>query len=95
MIWNNSTFDVLYYSRDAADMDWACVVKIDDERIVVEYDNDGLCQYVGVNDGSGHFELSMEGEDGRATLHRFQDAKLLEGSWTENGERGMWRIHLG
>lgn len=75
-------------------MGWACVVKIDDERIVVEYDNDGLRQYVGVNDGSGHFELSMEGDDGRATLHWLRNSNLLEGSWTENGERGMWRIHL-
>lgn len=93
MIWNNSTMDVLYYSDDAADMDWPCVVKIDEERIVVEYREDGPYQYVGANDGSGHFEL--EGSHGRATLHRFPDAKLLEGSWTENGVSGMWRIHLG
>ena len=94
MIWTNSRFETLHYSRDEADMDWPCTVRIDDDAIVVEYDNDGLCQYVGANDGSGHFELRLLGGDGRATLHRFPDANVLEGYWLEDGERGMWRIHL-
>ncbi len=94
MIWKNSKFETLYYSQDIADTDWACTVRIDDDSILVEYDNEGLCQYIGKNDGSGHFELHLKDGDGRATLHRFPDSLVLEGSWVENGQRGMWRVLL-
>ena len=94
MIYSKSTMAILFYSKDAAYEKWPCTVKIDDREILVEYDDDGLCQYVGRNDGSGHFELHQRNGDGRATLHRFPDARLLEGSWIENGDRGMWRIEL-
>ena len=41
------------------------------------------------------FEKARETDgNGRATLHRFADGLILEGSWFEEGERGMWRIHL-
>lgn len=95
MIWNNSTYELLHSTAHRADMDEPCVVLIDGERIVVEYEEDGLRRYVGTNDGSGHFELNMEGGSGRATLHRFPESSLLEGSWIEGSESGMWRIHLG
>lgn len=95
MIWENCKLEVLYYSNDVADTNWPCTVRIDDGSILVEYDNDGLCQYVGENDGSDHFELIMkEGGIGRATLHRVPGTAVLEGSWVEDGERGMWRILL-
>jgi len=44
-----------------------------------------LCGY-----GAGTLAL---GSDGRATLHTFGSA-LLEGGWTEEGAKGMWRIWL-
>ncbi len=91
-IWNNSKMSTLYYD-DASDS-LPCVVKITDDEILVEYDDDGLVQYRGPNDGSGHFVLTSEKVDGRASLHRFPDSKFLEGSWIEGVYRGMWRIEL-
>ena len=45
MIYSKSTMATLFYSKDAAYENWPCTVKIDDNEILVEYDNDGLCQY--------------------------------------------------
>jgi hypothetical protein len=39
----------------------------------------------------GHFELRGENFDGHASLHMFPGSSVLEGSWAEEGERGMWR----
>ncbi|HRP77423.1 MAG TPA: hypothetical protein PKZ27_17625 [Rhodocyclaceae bacterium] len=94
MIWNNCVMSYLYYTKHKAEESIPCIVKIDENQIIVEYDDDGLCQYIGPNDGSGHFELDMQGYNGRATLHRFPDGLMLEGSWIEDGEKGMWRIEL-
>jgi hypothetical protein len=71
------------------------VVKITDDEILVEYDDEGLVKYRGPNDASGHFLLAAPDVEGRASLHRFPDADILEGSWVEAGYRGMWRIELG
>ena len=95
-MWGKSKASNLYYSKEAADEDYSCAVKITDEEILVEYkDEDGaLVQYRGKNNGTGHFELSAPEFDGKATLHMFPDSQLLEGSWIEGGVRGMWRIKL-
>ena len=85
----------LYYSDDDASENFPCVVKITDREILVEYDDEGLVQYRGVNDGSGHFLLTAPMVEGRASLHRFPDASIVEGSWVEGSYRGMWRIELG
>lgn len=92
-IWNNCTMTTLYHSEDASG-EYPCVVKIEGEHILVEYDDDGVVQYEGRANGEGHFELRAGGFDGRATLHRFPASTLLEGSWVEEGARGMWRIRL-
>ena len=70
-------------------------MKITDDQILVEYDDDGLRQYVGSNDGTGHFVLTdtVKGSN-RAALHQLPGSEVLEGSWIEDGERGMWRIEL-
>lgn len=84
----------LYYDADAADENYPCVVKISDTDIVVEYQDQGIVQYRGKSDGSGHFELRADAVNGRGTLHMFPGAARLEGSWIEDGARGMWRIEL-
>ncbi len=94
-IWNDCKMSTLFYSEDDASDNHPCVVKITEQEILVEYDDDGLVQYRGRNDGSGHFLLAAPEVAGRASLHRFPDAKVLEGSWFEAGDRGMWRIQLG
>lgn len=94
-IWNQCKMSTLYYSDDDASENFPCVVKITDREILVEYDDEGLVQYRGVNDGSGHFLLTAPMVEGRASLHRFPDASIVEGSWVEGSYRGMWRIELG
>ncbi len=61
---------------------------------IVEYEDDGAKQYCGPNNGTDHFELKATDGDGHASLHRFPDSIILEGSWKEGGVRGMWKIKL-
>ena len=93
MIWNNSKMQVLYYDKTVADENWPCVVRISDTEIVVEYRDEGTVIYRGENDGSGHYTLRCS-DGSEATLHSFAGSELLEGSWREDGMRGMWRIAL-
>lgn len=94
MIWNKSKMTTLYYDTDVADENYPCVVRISDSSIVVEYQDDGVVQYQGKDNGTGHFELISDSVNGRATLHMFPGSSRLEGSWVEDGARGMWRIEL-
>lgn len=93
-IWNNSKMAVLHYSKDAADEHWPCIVKLTDDSILVEYDDEGMVQYTGASKGDGHFALVAPEVKGRATLHRLPGENVLEGSWAEDGVRGMWKIDL-
>lgn len=102
-IWPQSKMTTLYYSADDALVDYPCVVKIDEEKIRVEYEADGdAVYYEGKNHRDGHFELQSSHPEGHATLHRYPDrsgntdgSSFLEGYWQEQGYRGMWRIKLG
>lgn len=71
-----------------------CVVKIENGSILVEYEDDGIVQYVGKEIGDGHFSLVCPEKSGKASLHMFPESEILEGSWTEDGWRGMWKIKL-
>ena len=94
-LWNNCTMTTLYHSADASH-DWPCVVKIDDKKILVEYqyEGDALVQYTGTDQGNGHFKLAADKAFGKASLHMFPGADLLVGNWHEGGNRGMWQIQL-
>ena len=83
----------LYHSNDASE-DSPCVVKLENNQILVEYEDEGRVQYKGITNGVGHFELHGVGFQGHASLHMFPDSSILEGSWLEEGYRGMWRIKL-
>lgn len=94
-IWNASRMNTLYYSADVAAENNRCVVKLEGERILVEYESDGcIYQYQGSEMGAGHYHLTCAENGGRASLHGFTDSAFLEGSWVEGGERGMWKIQL-
>lgn len=95
-IWHNSKMTSLYFSDDEASEHYDCVVKIENGRILVEYELEegGLAQYEGQEIGAGHFTLEYPEGAGKASLHMFPDSVILEGSWVEGGERGMWKIHL-
>ncbi|MBS0198937.1 MAG: hypothetical protein JSR70_00640 [Proteobacteria bacterium] len=84
----------IYYGSKHLAEAWDCIVKMTPEEILVEYQDNGLVQYIGNNDGSGHVSLVATGVDGKATLHMFPGSEILEGTWVEDGERGMWRIEL-
>ncbi|ESY01396.1 hypothetical protein [Mesorhizobium sp. LNJC405B00] len=77
--------------------DWgdSCEVRISDGSIAVSYRDDGqLVVYEGPELEPGHFKLQFSAMNGRATLHRFAGADILEGHWIEGGNQGMWRIQL-
>lgn len=93
-IWSKSIMTTLYRSSDPS-TEYPCVVKIENNDILVEYyQNNRILQYKGKSNGVGHFELQAIGFYGRATLHRFMDSSVLEGSWIEEGCKGMWSISL-
>jgi hypothetical protein len=77
-------------------VDGLCEVRIDENSIVVSYKgDDGLpIVYKRKNHGDGHFELMAPQIDSKATLHMFNNGKILEGFWLEGGYKGMWRIQL-
>jgi len=86
----------LFYDEREAIEGEKCEVKIDEKTIVVSYEDEegGFIIYKGGNEGTGHFELFCPEQDGRATLHMFKGARILEGSWIEGGGRGFWKIEL-
>lgn len=94
-VWKNARMDNAYYDQRTALEDDSCEVRIDGEQIVVSYeDDDGVVLYKGKEHGLGHFQLTAPERDGKATLHRFEGSKILEGFWIEGGEKGFWRVTL-
>ncbi|PSF09004.1 hypothetical protein C7H09_08160 [Marinobacter fuscus] len=86
--------DILHFD-DTSYEDEPCQVRIGEKDIVVDYEEDGKrILYRGHERGAGHYELTSEQVKGRATLHRFEGSNILEGSWIEDGVRGMWKIRL-
>lgn len=72
-----------------------CEVLIDGGRIVVSYKEEGAqVVYEGEAIGEGHYRLACPSRSGRATLHRFPEDDVLEGSWSEGGEDGYWKVRL-
>lgn len=70
-----------------------CKVTINSKFITVAYDDAGQTwQYRGQALGPGYYNLQAEGFDGRATLHCFEGSNVLEGTWIQDGIRGMWRM---
>jgi hypothetical protein len=100
MIWKNCRMTIVYFDSETADEGMVATVKIDGSKILLEYEDetdDGasvLVQYVGKERGAGHYELTCPDQNGKASLHCFPEAKILEGFWVESSYRGMWRIHL-
>ena len=93
MRWDNCQI-VTYYETADGIYETKGSVLIDGDRIVVDYVSGETVVYKGEDLGHGHFELKGDGFDGRATLHQAPGTLILEGYWSEEGARGMWRIHL-
>jgi hypothetical protein len=89
-VWKNSRMETYYGGRDAFETD-RCVVRIGDSKIQVSY---ASVVYEGTEIGEGHFRLKAQDGLGEASLHRFLEGRILDGWWKEEGEEGMWRIHL-
>lgn len=93
-LYPTARMDTLYNGCDA-DLQDPCAVRIGEHEIRIEYAFDGEpTVYVGQAIAPGHYRLDREGGGGHASLHRFPGSSILEGSWVEEGERGMWRIEL-
>ena len=84
----------VYYSADDSSENDDCVVTIENKTILLEYEDDGRVQYCGQEIGEGHFSLACRERSGKASLHMFEGSEILEGSWVESGNRGMWKIKL-
>ena len=92
-VWKNCFIDTYY--DDGLDAGHPCEVRLDETVIEICYkDGPEFARYIGKNNGYGHFELRDDQVDGRASLHMFPGSKILEGYWSEQGLRGMWRITL-
>ena len=93
-IWKNSKMTILYFDERPS-TDLHCIVSLDEREIIVKCDDGEPERYSGKNDGSGHFQLTRDGDNkDKSSLHRFPDSLIMEGYWTEDGGRGMWRIEL-
>ncbi|MBN9424288.1 MAG: hypothetical protein J0I91_17740 [Candidatus Accumulibacter sp.] len=87
--------DTVYYTAHEAWLRVPCKVTIEGEMISVSYDIDGVnYRYAGRELAPGHFELSLDNGNGRASLHMFPNSKWIEGYWVEDGAEGFWRIFL-
>ena len=90
-----NTWKHLLLASDYREIKGKCQVRIDGNKIVVSYEQpDGLTVYEGEEFTAGHFRLTCARKGGRAMLHRAPGENVLEGSWTEGEDRGMWRIQL-
>ena len=95
-LYQNSRLDVLYYGTKEADCDVPCLVKIEHGQLRLSYEwEESEVTYLGVEVAPGHFEMRSLDVNGRGTLHRFNNAMKLVGSWVEDGTKGMWEIRLG
>lgn len=93
MLYDNARMET--YRTTHATLDQPCQVRIEAGIVTVEYLHDKEpTSYRGQEQGHGHFLLTGNGFDGKATLHMFEDSNILEGGWVEGGAKGMWRIRL-
>ena len=93
--YSKSRMDTFYKKGDAS-LHVECIVEISDDALVLMYRNTAgeFVEYVGEAQGPGHYLLRGKGFPSASTLHRIEDYLVLEGSYDEDGELGMWRILL-
>jgi hypothetical protein len=91
---SNARIDTLYEGC-SADLQDPCLICFDDNTIQLSYDFDGVSAvYSGSYLAPGHYRLKSADGKGLATLHHLPGSRQMVGSWTESGERGVWRIDL-
>ncbi|MCC8367940.1 MULTISPECIES: hypothetical protein [unclassified Xenorhabdus] len=96
----NSQMAVLYYDSEPV-TDFRCSVNFSNGYLTISYEDEDdngntiITKYVGEERSRGHWELKGDdGENSRATLHQFDNGRILEGSWHCDNYSGMWRITL-
>ena len=93
-LYKNCQINILHYG-DTAECG-SCQIRIDNDTIVVSYKSgwSGYVNYEGKAKCPGHYELIANGVNGHATLHRLATGDILEGFWSESGEKGICQIRL-
>jgi hypothetical protein len=87
--WKQSLMDWMDYDGSDAGESELCEVRIDENVIVVSYEDDrGVVNYKGEGKGPGHFALESPEWNGKATLHMFEGSKILEGFGLRRAGRG-------
>jgi hypothetical protein len=90
--YRSSLMSYLHYG-DATDVD--CEVVLAEGRVAISVRLDvGYDVYEGDERGVGHYSVTLVGGGGGGTLHRMPGSDMLEGSWWQGRERGMWRFQL-
>lgn len=88
----------IYYPGTDAMTEFEVELRLDDQELVISYEDEDsqgkplIVIYRGRNSGDGHFELRADGVEGRATLHKHPKHEVFEGTWIEEGAKGMWRL---
>jgi hypothetical protein len=83
------------YTSEGVDKNYPAQVRLDESSVSVSYEGgDGIVVYEGNKTEHGYFRLHCLRTGGRATLHLIPEDDILEGSWLQGGEEGMWRIDL-
>ena len=87
--------EITWYGVEGSEITRSAEVRMDARSIAVSYMYDDTRQtYTGTEIGIGHYELTMEGGNGKASLHCFPDDDRFVGSWSQDGEAGTWEITL-
>lgn len=88
----------IYYTGQDAMTEFEVELRLDEKELVISYEDEDaqgkplVVIYRGKNSGDGHFELRATGVEGRATLHKHPQHDVFEGTWIEEGAKGMWRL---
>jgi hypothetical protein len=93
--WSNCTVEIFAPDGTLERREADCDVRLGERDIVISYfDDEGPLVFSGPNDGSGRFDLHCRSRVRRVSMRLEEDESRLEGSWSEDGEEGSWRILL-
>lgn len=86
---------ISYYKKDKCYED-PCDVVIDGNKITISYKEKGkeLCRWNGIKTEENLFFLENNEMNGKGHLFYSEQYKVLEGSFEENRDEGMWKIEL-
>ena len=94
-VYTNATMDT-YYQDQPAHLGSDCILSFNDDECELKYDDDDgkFWSWKGIAQGQGHYKLKANHSGAQGSLHMFEGARIMDGYWSENGFKGMWRVYL-